>query len=174
MMEKKEMEFQVNSLLTLKLESDSKTIIYIAGERFRHCKYLLINIPVDKVSHFDELELIDEAAEKEKLDHSLEPREGKVYKYTIPPKVEFWGHCSNLQVWYENGYNTKLLHANIAFPLLRQLARAGDPQTTKVFKEQIAERYNNDIDSVWEYLRSMKFIRNLSIDGKQLYRFFHF
>jgi len=42
MMKEKGMEFQVNSLLTLKLEVDGKTFIYIAGTRFRHCKYLLI------------------------------------------------------------------------------------------------------------------------------------
>jgi len=156
-------EFKINEYLTLKLEEDGKTIIYIAGTRFRDCKYLLINIPVEKISSLDELESIDEAAAK--LDHSLEPRrEIKYFIYNIPPETEFWGHCSNLQVWYESGYNTKLLHANLAFPLLRQLARAGDQQAKKVFKEEIAERYNNGIDSVREYLRSMKFVQNLSIE----------
>jgi hypothetical protein len=149
-------KFQVNKFLSLKLE-DEKTNIYISGELFRQCKYLLIDIPIENVSSLDELESIDETAEK--LDHTLEPRlEKKQFTYTIPPKVEFWGHCSNLQVWYENGYNTKLLHVNLAFPLLKQLTRAGDHQAKKVFKEEIAKRYNYGVESVREYLRSKKYI----------------
>ena len=149
-------EFRVNDLLSLKLE-EGKTNIYISGKLFRQCKYLLIEIPVEKISSLDDLESIDEAAEK--LDHSLEPRlEVKEFTYTIPPETEFWGHCSNLQVWYENGYNTKLLHSNLAFPLLRELVREGDRQAKRVFKEEIAERYNNGVDDVRKYLRSKKYI----------------
>jgi len=161
-MENNVIEFQVNEYLSLRLE-DNRTNIYIGGKLFRHCKFLLINIPVDKLDFLDELESIDEAAEK--LDHSLEPlREKKQIVYTISPEVEFWGHCSNLQVWYENGYNSRLLHSNLAFPLLRELSRVGDPQAKKIFKEEIAERYNYSIESVREYLRSEHFLRNLSTE----------
>jgi len=161
-MENNVIEFQVNEYLSLRLEDD-RTNIYIGGKLFRHCKFLLINIQVDKVGFLDELESIDEAAEK--LDHSLEPlREKKQIVYTIPPEVEFWGHCSNLQVWYENGYNSRLLHSNLAFPLLRELSRVGDPQAKKIFKEEIAERYNYAIESVREYLRTEDFLLYLSTE----------
>ncbi|MBY8984071.1 MAG: hypothetical protein KGD65_03300 [Candidatus Lokiarchaeota archaeon] len=106
-------EFRINEYLTLRQDEDGKTIIYVAGKPFRNCKYLLINIPVGEATNLNEIESIDEAAEN--LDKSLEPlKSRKQFKYTIPPEVEFWGHCSNLQVWYENGYNTRLLHANLA------------------------------------------------------------
>ncbi len=154
--------FVINEFLTLKLEG-KKTHIYVAGQKFQQCIFLLIDIPVEDISSFDEIESIDAAAEK--LDHSLHPHKGQSqFVYDIPAKVEFWGHCSNLQVWAENGYNSKLLHMNLAFPLLRELARVGDPQANKVFKEEIIKRYNSGIDTVRKYLRSMDFLNYLSVE----------
>ena len=83
----------------------------------------------------------------ESLDHSLERSQ-----YHIPPETEFWGHCSNLQIWNENGYNSKLLHRNLAFPLLKKLTEVGDPLAIKVFKEEIAKRIDTGIFSVVMYL----------------------
>ena len=132
------LEFEVNKYITLKLE-DKKTNIYVNGELFKQCKYLLLNISIEEISSFDEIDSVDEAAEK--LNHSEEPREGYIKK--IPPEVEFWGHCSNLQVWYENNYNTQILHSNLAFPLLKELTRLGDPIAKRVFKEEISKRLIN-------------------------------
>ena len=131
-------EFKVNKYITMKLE-DKKTNIYINNEKFHQCKFLLLNIPVEKISTFDEIESIDEAAEK--LDRSLEEQEEWIIK--IPPEVEFWGHCSNLQVWAETEYDTRFLHSNLAFPLLKKLTSLGDPIAKKVFKEEIGKRLIN-------------------------------
>ncbi|KKK88832.1 hypothetical protein LCGC14_2739190, partial [marine sediment metagenome] len=141
-----------------------KTVIYIAGEKFYQCKYLLIEIPKKEMrsNSLIYLNSIDEASEK--LDTSLEPIKGRVFTYSIPPETEFWGHCSNIQAWYENGYDTRLLHSNLAFPLLEELTEAGDPQAKKVFKEEIAERYNNGIESVRKYLKDSDYLRYLTIE----------
>ena len=56
-------EFKVNNFITLRLEGKD-TVIYVAGKRFQQCKYLLLNIPIEKVSTFDEVKSIDEAVEK--------------------------------------------------------------------------------------------------------------
>lgn len=129
------LEFKVNELITLKLKGN-KTIIYVDGMQFRQCKYLLLDIPVERISSFDEIESVDEASEK--LDHSEEPRENTTSR--IPPEVEFWGHCSNLQAWVENGYDTRILHSNLAFPLLRALLVAGDSIAERVVKEEVAKK----------------------------------
>lgn len=63
-------EFKVNEYITVKLKGD-ETVIYIKGQKFLVCKFLLLDIPIDRVSTFDEIDSIDEAAEK--LDQSLEP-----------------------------------------------------------------------------------------------------
>ena len=140
-------EFIVNHYLKLKLENN-KTNIYVKERLFRQCKYLLLDISTDKINTYDEIKSIDEAAEK--LDSSME--QGRVHKCHIPPETEFWGHCSNIQAWYENDYATNLLHRNLAFPLLKALVEAGDPLAKKVFKEEIARRLENGYPSVVLYL----------------------
>ena len=129
-------EFIVNKYLTLKLIKD-KTFIYVNNDKFLHCKFLLLTIPINEIKSFDEIESIDEAIEE--LDKGLEPVSNKAI--TIPPEIEFWGHCSNLQVWSEYNYDTRFLHSNLAFPLLKKLTEVGDPVAKLRFKEEIIKRY---------------------------------
>ncbi|GAH27524.1 unnamed protein product, partial [marine sediment metagenome] len=69
--------------------------------------------------------------------------------YLITPEQEFWAHCSNLQTWAEHHYDTRLLHSNISFPLLRRLTEAGDPVAKQFFKDEIAERIKLGV--LWEF-----------------------
>ena len=147
-------EFKVNEYITLKLENGS-TNIYVKGTLFRQCKYLLLNIPQQESQKYAEIDSIDEA--EKKLDRSME-----LDHSIIPPETEFWGHCSNLQAWTENDYDTRILHRNLAFPLLERLYQAGDPQATQVFKEEIASRYESGYRPVIEYLQQNQYIRALS------------
>lgn len=84
-------EFKVNDYITLKLEQD-RTEIYVAGEKFMQCKYLLLNISTNHIQKYDSIQNIDEA--KEQLSDKMEGYSGT--KFNIPPIMEFWGHCSNL------------------------------------------------------------------------------
>ncbi|MFX1572364.1 MAG: hypothetical protein ACFFB0_06410 [Promethearchaeota archaeon] len=52
-------EFQVNKYLSLRLEG-KRAIIYAGELRFRQCKYLLLNIPMDELQLLNEVESIDE------------------------------------------------------------------------------------------------------------------
>ncbi|MFX0060421.1 MAG: leucine-rich repeat domain-containing protein, partial [Candidatus Heimdallarchaeota archaeon] len=150
--------FKINEYLTLKLEH-SRTNIYVKGRLFNQCKYLLLDIPTSQVHHFDTIESIDEAADR--LNRSLEGNHAR-YSHNITAKAEFWGHCSNLQAWAENGYDTRLLHRNLAFPLLKALVDAGDPQAKKVFKEQIALRIVSGYPSVVEFLSQQGYLQYLT------------
>lgn len=146
-------EFKINDYLTLRLQ-DYRTFIYIAGKKFRQCKFLLLNIPADEIKLLDEVQSIDEATER--LNNSLE-RDDQT-KITIDSKTEFWAHCSNLQVWYEHNYDTRLLHSNLAFPLLHALTKAGDPIAKKVFKEEIAKRISSGNEKIIEFLVNERYI----------------
>ena len=77
-------EFKVNDYITLRLEEDGKTNIYIKNQLFRQCKYLLLDIPIEEITSLDEIKSIDEAAEK--LDHSLEENKSE---HETPPEIEF-------------------------------------------------------------------------------------
>ncbi|MFW9785534.1 MAG: hypothetical protein ACFFFB_24845, partial [Candidatus Heimdallarchaeota archaeon] len=150
-------EFTINKYLKLKLESDN-TNIYVGDKLFKQCKYLLLNIPIDGVSEFVDVESIDEAAER--LDHSME--RGHPRRHYIPPEIEFWGHSSNLQAWYENNYDSRILHSNLSFPLLRELVKAGDPLARKVFKDEIALRLASGHPSVVQHLINQDYLKYLN------------
>ncbi|MFX1258233.1 MAG: response regulator [Promethearchaeota archaeon] len=149
--------FKINRYLELRLES-GKTNIYVRGKLFNQCKYLLLNVPCDKIEDYDEIKSIDEAAEK--LDSS---REGEgIYKYNLSPETGFWGHCSNIQAWYENDYDTRILQRDLAFPLLKALVEAGDPLAKKVLKEEIAKRFSTCYPSVVMYLLNNRYFKYLN------------
>jgi len=152
-------EFKINEHLTLKLEWDNKTYIYVNEELFMHCKYLLLNIPVDEVLLLNDVNSIDDA--EVKLDKSLELPETS-QDIQIDPETEFWAHCSNLQAWYEYDYDTRLLHRNLAFPLLSRLAKVGDKLAIIALKEEIAERLSSGNETVVEFLINEGYIDYLS------------
>ena len=153
-----EKEFKVNDYITLKLE-DGNTNIYVKGELFNQCRFLILNIQVDKISSFDDIESIDEAAEK--LDVSLERALHK-----IDPETNFWGQCSKLQVWVENKYNTRLLHRNLAFPLLKKLSEVGDPNARRIFKEEICKRFESGNSVVIQYLLEENYLAFMNNEEK--------
>ncbi len=136
---KKAKEFIINEYITLKLEGNN-TNIYIMGEKFIQCKSVLLNIHPYQIDSIKKFTLID--------DFPIQQDK----QINIPPETEFWCHCSNLQVWVENGYNTRLLHSNIAFPLLKKLAELKIPKTETIFKEEIIKRINSGNINVIKFL----------------------
>lgn len=148
--------FKINEYLSLKLEY-GQTSIYVRDKLVSNCKYLLFNLPIQDLKKYDQINSIDEA--EALYDHSHE-----VHKQKIPKRVEFWGHCSNLQVWSENNYDSRLLHRNLAFPLLKELARAGDPIARIAFQEEIVKRYENGHGSVKEYLIKERYLSDLELE----------
>lgn len=151
-------EFKINTYITLKLE-EGKTNIYVDGERFKQCKYLLLEFSPCEIKSLDEIQSIDEAAEN--LNSSEEWRRVEEPSL-IPPEVEFWGHCSNLQVWVEYGYDSRLLHRNLAFPLLKKLSEVGDVWSRKVFRKEILKRIDSGFPTVIRYLIGEKYLDYLT------------
>ena len=147
-----EEKFEVNELITLKL-IDDKTVLFVQDEEFKHCKHLLLNIFKDEINKYRDVKSIDDFSEK--IKNVAETGQ-------IDPKMEFWGHCSNLSAWVENSYNTDLLHRNLAFPLLKILSMKGDQIAKQRFKEEIARRYKNGSYSVQAYLFEEGYLSFLS------------
>ena len=157
------LEYKINNYITLKLEY-GKTQIYLLGERFIQCKFLLMDIPAEEINSFDEIDSIDEV--EEILDHSLETQ--PKLEYNIDPSSEFWAHCSNLQVWSEENYNTNLLHKNLAFPLLKKLTEGGDVKAKHVFKEEIVKRMRSGSLRVALFLLKEKYLEYLNQEELEL------
>jgi len=155
-------EFKVNDFITLKLEGE-ETNIYVNGALFDQCKFLMLNIPVEETERFDDIESIDEAADM--LGWTEERQEGVTYD--IDPETEFWGHCSNLQAWYEHNYDTRLLHSNLAFPLLKKLTVVGDPLAKNVFKEEIIKRFESGYSPVIDFIVKTKLLDFLNNEERE-------
>lgn len=155
--------FRINKYLELRLSGES-TVILVNGEPFNQCKFLLFNIPKSEVEKYDEINSIDEAAKF--LDKSHEGRYD-----VIDPRVEFWGHCSNLQTWYENDYDTRLLHSNLAFSLLKKLVEAGDPLARRALKDEIALRLEDPVESVVVSMLNSGLLKYLTKEEKETIAF---
>jgi len=158
-----ESEVQLNDLLTLKIEK-GKSNIYINGKLFSQCKYLLLKIPKERLI-MEEMEEIDSIDDAEMyLDKRLEGVERYAH---ISSRQEFFGHASNLQAWVEHDYDTRILHRNLAFPLLKALADAGDKRALQRFKEEIVIRAESS-QRVFEYLNKEGYLEYLSREEREL------
>ncbi|MFX1446496.1 MAG: hypothetical protein ACFFHV_24145 [Promethearchaeota archaeon] len=136
-------EFRVNEYITLKLENGS-TNVYIGGKYHTQFKLLMVKKPNGKIEPSHISESYDDSAER--LRKSLDPTKiPEILKCSeeIPPEVEFTTYCATLKNWADSDYKTDLLARNIAIPLLQKLTDVGDPLAKKIFKEEIAKRFNN-------------------------------
>lgn len=134
------LKFKVNNYITLSLQ-DGATVIYVNNEEFIQCKSLLINILANNAQVYNDIGSIDEVV------GISQPG-----KLMISPETEFWGHCSNLHAWAEYEYDARLIHSNLAFPLLKRLTEVGDPKALEVFKLEILRRFNEGSSMTRDYL----------------------
>lgn len=144
------LEFEVNELITLRLE-DGKTNIYFNGRLFRQCKSIILNIPKSHFKDLDDIKTINEAVER--LHKSSAGRNfPSVTSIIIPPEVEFWGHCSNIQAWAEHNYDTSILDYRLSFPLLKKMTLAGDINARRRLKSEVVKRMESGSISVIFFL----------------------
>ncbi|KKM76963.1 hypothetical protein LCGC14_1374860 [marine sediment metagenome] len=117
----------------MRLEN-GKTITYIKDEPVIQCKSLFLVNP-QQIRQLDEITSIDDVITINKGEEISSKELG------ITPEEEFWGHCSNLQAWAENDYDTTILHSELAFELLAILVDVGDKKAKKVFKKELMKRF---------------------------------
>jgi hypothetical protein len=148
---------KINEYITLKLGHNLKIKLYVNNEEFYQCRSVLLYFPQNEIQEYENIESIDEAIDKnqESIVTSL---------YRLDPETEFWGHCSNLQAWHENNYDTRILHSNLSFPLLKKLAEIGDPKAREVFKEEIALRLESNYPSVVRFLLNMGYLTYFNLE----------
>lgn len=118
-----------------------------------------MNVPLSEVHDY---ESIDQASDfyNKQLEHKITPQD-----VGLTPEEEFKGHCSNLQVWVENNYDTCLLHRNLAFPLLTKLSKVGDPIAQDVLAQEIIERFKSGSTTVQLYLIINYYLRLLKTEA---------
>jgi hypothetical protein len=156
------LNFRVNDYITLRLEC-GKTFIYVNEKKFIICKQVLINISNEDLEESVHANSIDGF-----LTHLNDvPNHFQYESTSVPINVEFWVHCSNLQVWAENNYDTRLLHSNLSFPLLKRLTEVGDSIANKVFKREIIKRFESGHINVIEFLFEDDYLEFISKEDLQ-------
>ena len=149
-----EKSFKINEYITLKLE-ENKTVIYVKKKQFLNCKHILLNLSIEDLENINGLKSIDDIIEfKDKKD--------EFKKFFISQEVEFWGHCSSIQAWAENNYDTNLLDTRLAFPLLKKLTELHDYKANIIFKEEIVKRLKTGSYRVKRYLIDEHYLNYLS------------
>lgn len=161
-------EYVINKYITLKLER-GKTNIYVKERLFRQCIRLILNIPTTKVRMYDKIDSIDEAVEiydkylyRNKIVQGVFPRPINTIPNSITAEEEFKGHYSNIQAWFECNYDTRILHRNLVFPLLKRLTDIGDPIAKRRFKEEIAMRFESGHLTVMRFLLKEGYLNYLN------------
>lgn len=155
------MNFVINDYIRMVLE-DNKTIIYFDDKPFRICKGLVLNLSIGELYKLQDFSTIDEQIEYLQVVES----DIEAQRFEISPLDEFFVHCSNIQAWVELGYDTALLDHRLSFPLLRLLVRKKDKKAIKVYKEEIAKRFQTTfltvpffliVEHFLDYLNSEEF-----------------
>lgn len=141
------MKFKINNYITLRLEG-SETVIYIADERFRQCKFVIFEVPYKDLSSLDNVNSIDDL-----LSIKIKNQDSSHLDIlNTSPEEKFWVHCSSFQTWAENNYNTSLLDSYLAFPILKKLAEVGDMNAKRVFKEEIGKKLRSGVPQVLRFM----------------------
>ena len=127
-------EFIINKYISLKLEGD-RTNVYVNGDIFSQCKGIFLTEPHLEIFS-SQIKSIDDFVD-------ISNKMTDLKDLRITPEELFWGHCSNLQAWYEHDYDTRLLHSYLSFPLLEKLHFLGVPSASVIFQEEICRRFTN-------------------------------
>lgn len=163
-------KFKINEIITLRLENE-KTNIYINGELFEQCSYILLNTKVGNLEEFKDINSVDELRELSIDEIMRRPNvtneeDSELEVIDIPAHVRFLVHCSNIQAWVEHDYDTRLLHSNLSFPLLKKLSEIGDLKALQKFKEEIISRFFNGTKNVQKYLLQEGYIKWITGEEK--------
>jgi len=111
-----------------------KVHVFVDDVEFKQCMFLLFN----PSAATEEVDSIDKAA----MLPGAKRGEGRDVEesFGIPLEEQLFAHASNLIAWVEHGYDTRILHSNMAFPLLKELARVGDAKARRVLDAEVEER----------------------------------
>lgn len=162
-------EYTINPYIILRLEENSnwapfpRSHLYVNEELFIECSVIIANIHKEQRHEYNRLNSIDELVEIA-FSNDIED---KSIEMDISDDLKFWAHCSNIQAWCDYGYDTRILHRNFAFPLLKKLTEVGDKKAKSVFKNEIARRFAGGHRSTVLYLIEENYIQFLNSNEKK-------
>jgi hypothetical protein len=99
---------------------------------------VVAQLPYEKTSGIDS---IDELA----LNKDARILETGNVEKMVDSNTQLFVHVSNLQAWVEHDYDTRILHSNLSFPLLKELSKYDD-KAKVIYESEIIERVSQDFE----------------------------
>jgi tetratricopeptide (TPR) repeat protein len=137
--------FVVNEHLDVAWDTqDVRVRVLVDGKPISQCVFIVANVsPTNQ-----EIKSIDDLARLPGA-HQMA---GRATRMLLSIEEEVAAHASNIQAWAEHDYDTRLLHSNIAFPVLKALAWAGDPKAMRVLFPEIVGRIRDGTNATRQAL----------------------
>ncbi|MHA1679994.1 MAG: hypothetical protein ACTSUE_03235 [Promethearchaeota archaeon] len=132
----------------LKIESGGDTFVVVDGKPLATCMHVILHLDETMIDATKDAKDMDEIIRiyKRLRAPSTDSPQGGMQKFRgvqITPEEEFQAHCSNIQAWYEHGYDTRLMDSRLAFRILGALFEAGDPTAERVLRREIQDRLSS-------------------------------
>jgi len=146
-------EFNVNDYLKLKLRVKD-TIFYINDKKYQKNNLLYLDVPVKGIKNLSDLltkYTVEVLADKFKALFDDGEYENNM-SGLVPAEEEFKLMCLNLQLWVENSYDYRLLHPELALPLLKELVNVGDPIAKDAIKNVLVNTFTFGLPKFKKYL----------------------
>ncbi len=111
---------------------EERVHVLVDGRPVLYCAFLIANVSQtdSMIQSIDDLVGINGARKLE----------GREVRRWLSVEEEVFAHASNIQAWVEFDYNTRMIHSNIAFPLLKALVKVGDEKAKRVLDAELVER----------------------------------
>jgi len=132
--------YQITDIMDIKLVGD-KPVIFIANKEFRQCMFVVTQMTPEEAEKTFSVEVginsIDELMQKP----YARKFEGGGHVERLTPEDALWCHASNLLGWiHKANYDSRALASNLAFPLLKELAKNGDKKAEVALEAEIEQR----------------------------------
>ncbi|MHA1683219.1 MAG: leucine-rich repeat domain-containing protein [Promethearchaeota archaeon] len=131
-------KYNVSDLIELWLVVND-TFIIVDGKVLNMCKHLAITMDDAMLEATADLETIDDIISMaKKLVPEREMR--RKVRELVSGEEEFWAHCSNVQAWYDMGYDMRVIDSRLGARILEAMSEAGDPNAKQIFQTQMRDR----------------------------------
>ncbi len=118
--------------------------IYVAGRPFLTCSFLVVKVdPSDPANQGATVEQLADRPGASVLE-GQDAVGTTIDGYTLSKEDVMFGFRSSIEGWIRNDYNTQCLAANLSFPLLKEVAQAGDKKAQRVLQAEIIKRLKED------------------------------
>ncbi|MHA1997863.1 MAG: leucine-rich repeat domain-containing protein [Promethearchaeota archaeon] len=131
-------KYKISDLIELWLVIND-TFIVVGEKVINMCKRLAITLDEEMLEATRDLDDLDDIIY---VTNNISPKFKRHFKTRelVSGEEEFWAHCSNVQAWYDMGYDMRVIDSRLGARILKAVSDAGDPDAKMIFQAQMRDR----------------------------------